>query len=117
MPRAKKSVPSRARRKRMLKRARGFRGMRNNTFKLAKETVQRGWKFAYRDRRRKKRDFRSLWILRINAASRLFGLSYARFLSGLKKAGIRLNRKILAELAVNDMAAFEQLAALAKQSH
>jgi large subunit ribosomal protein L20 len=91
--------------------------MRNNTFKLAKETVQRGWKFAYRDRRRKKRDFRSLWILRINAASRLFGLSYTRFLGGLKKAGIRLNRKILAELAVNDMAAFEQLAVLAKQSH
>lgn len=117
MPRAKKSVPSRARRKRMLKRAKGIRGMRGNTFKLAKETVQRGWKFAYRDRRRKKRDFRSLWILRINAASRLFGLSYARFVGGLKKAGIQLNRKILAELAVNDMAAFEQLAALAKQSH
>ena len=117
MPRAKKSVPSRARRKRMLKKAKGFRGVRSNTFKLAKETVQRGLKFAYRDRRCKKREFRSLWILRINAASRLFGLSYARFLDGLNKAGIRLNRKILAELAVNDMAAFEQLAALAKQSH
>jgi large subunit ribosomal protein L20 len=101
----------------MLKKAKGFRGVRSNTFKLAKETVQRGLKFAYRDRRRKKREFRSLWILRINAASRLFGLSYARFLDGLNKAGIHLNRKILAELAVNDMAAFEQLAALAKQSH
>lgn len=116
MPRVKKSVASRARRKRMLNRAKGVRGMRNNTFKLAKETVERGLRFAYRDRRAKKRSFRELWIIRINAACRLFDISYGRFMGGLKKAGILLNRKVLADLAVTDQKAFESLAAIAKQN-
>ncbi len=116
MPRVKKSVASRARRKRMIQNAKGVRGMRNNTFKLAKETVERGLRFAYRDRRAKKRSFRELWIVRINAACRLFGLSYGRFIGGLNKAGILLNRKILADLAVTDQKAFERLAAIAKEN-
>ncbi|OGS35497.1 MAG: 50S ribosomal protein L20 [Elusimicrobia bacterium RIFOXYB2_FULL_49_7] len=115
MPRVKKSVPSRARRKEILKLAKGARGMRGSTFKLAKETVERGWKYAYRDRRSKKREFRALWILRINAAAHQFGLNYGRFISGLKKAGVILNRKVLANLAVTDAAAFEQLAVVAKE--
>jgi large subunit ribosomal protein L20 len=116
MPRVRKSVASRSRRKRMLRRTKGVQGMRNNTFKLAKETVERGLRFAYRDRRAKKRSFRELWIIRINAGARLFGLSYGRFISGLKKAGILLNRKILADLAVTDQKAFERLAAIAKEN-
>ena len=116
MPRVKKSVASRARRKRMIQNAKGVRGMRNNTFKLAKETVERGLRFAYRDRRAKKRSFRELWIVRINAACRLFDLSYGRFIGGLNKAGILLNRKILADLAVTDQKAFERLATIAKEN-
>ena len=116
MPRVKKSVASRARRKKIIRSAKGYQGMRRNTFKLAKEAVERGWKYAYRDRRGKKRDFRSLWITRINAAARLCGQSYGRFINGLKKAGIELNRKILADLAVTDQKAFEQLAAVAKEN-
>jgi large subunit ribosomal protein L20 len=116
MPRVKKSVASRNRRKVILNLAKGARGMRGNTYKLAKETVERGWKYAYRDRRAKKRKFRELWILRINAAARLCGLSYSRFMSGLNKGGVILNRKVLAELAVNDMPAFERLVAVAKEN-
>ncbi|OGJ86600.1 MAG: 50S ribosomal protein L20 [Candidatus Raymondbacteria bacterium RifOxyA12_full_50_37] len=116
MPRVKKSVPSRARRKKIIKKAKGYYGMRKNTFKLAKEAVERAMRYSYRDRRRRKRDFRSLWIVRINAAAKLFGLSYSRFISGLQKAGISLNRKVLADLAVSDKKAFEQLAALVKQN-
>ena len=116
MPRVKKSVASRARRKKIIKKAKGYQGMRKNTFKLAKEAVERGLRYAYRDRRNKKRNFRALWILRINAAARLCGLSYGRFISGLKKAGISLDRRILADLAVNDQAVFEHLADVAKEN-
>jgi large subunit ribosomal protein L20 len=116
MPRVKKSVASRARRKAMIKKASGYRENRSVTFKAAKEAVERGMRYAYRDRRVKKRDFRALWIVRINAAARLCGLTYGRFINGLKKAGIDLNRKVLADLAVSDAKAFEQLAAVAKQS-
>ncbi|MBL8027939.1 MAG: 50S ribosomal protein L20 [Fibrobacteres bacterium] len=114
MPRVKKSVASRARRKRVLDQAKGYRGFRNNKFKFAKETLERGMKFAYKDRKAKKRSFRELWNMRINAAARMFGLSYSRFMDGLKKGGILLNRKVLADLAVSDLKAFEQLALAAK---
>jgi large subunit ribosomal protein L20 len=116
MPRVNKSVASRARRKRILKKAKGYQGMRKNTYKLAKEAVERGLRYAYRDRKNKKRNFRSLWIVRINAAARLCDLTYGRFMSGLKKAGINLNRRILAELAVTDQSAFKQLASVAKEN-
>ncbi len=116
MPRVKKSVASRARRKRVIDQAKGYRGYRGSKFKFAKETVERGMKFAYRDRKAKKRSFHELWNMRINAAARLFGLSYSRFMSGLKKGGIVLNRKVLADLAVSDIKTFEQLAVAAKSA-
>ncbi|MFH0919542.1 MAG: 50S ribosomal protein L20 [Fibrobacterota bacterium] len=115
MPRVKKSVASRARRKSMIKKAKGYRGNRSVTFVMAKEAVERALRYAYRDRRVKKREFRELWIVRINAAARLVGLTYGRFISGLKKAGVDLDRKVLADMAVNDAKAFGQLAALAKE--
>jgi large subunit ribosomal protein L20 len=115
MPRVKKSVASRTRRRRMIKKAKGYRGNRSVTFVMAKEAVERAMRYAYRDRRAKKRDFRELWIVRINAGARMFGLTYGRFINGLKKAGIDLNRKILADLAVTDSKAFEQLVAVAKE--
>jgi large subunit ribosomal protein L20 len=114
MPRSKNAVASRARRKKVLKAARGYRGGRHTLYRTAKETVERALAYAYRDRRRKKRDFRKLWIARINAAARLNGLSYSRFISGLKKADIDINRKMLAEMAVNDRDGFARLAELAK---
>ena len=106
MPRAKNSVASRERRKKYLKRAKGFYGGRSKLYRTARESVERAMQFAYRDRRRRKRDFRTLWIARINAAARLNGLSYNRFISGLRKANVDVNRKILADLAVNDEKAF-----------
>ncbi len=117
MPRTKNTVAGRARRKRILKAARGYRGGRHALYRTARETVERALVFAYRDRRRKKRDFRKLWIARINAAARLHGLSYSRFIDGLKKAEVDINRKILADLAVNDQEGFARLAELARSAH
>ena len=99
----------------MLKLAQGYRAGRGRLFRTATEAVARALRYAYRDRRTRKRDFRSLWITRINAASRQNGLSYSALINGLNKAGITLNRKILADLAVSDAAAFAQLAEIAKQ--
>jgi large subunit ribosomal protein L20 len=109
MPRTSNKVAAHARHKRILNLAKGYRGGRGRLYKAAKETVERAMKFAYRDRRRKKRDFRSLWIVRINAACRLNGISYSRFIDGLKQKGIEMNRKVLADLAVRDPSAFSQL--------
>lgn len=100
----------------MLKLARGFRGSRKTLFTHAKETVERGWKYAFRDRRVKKRTFRRLWIARINAAARTNGVSYSRLINGLKKANIELDRKILADMAIFDPQAFTQVAELAKRA-
>ena len=116
MPRAKKSVKSRQRRKKVLRAAKGYRGGRGRLVKTASETVDRALKFAYRDRRARKRSFRSLWIMRINAAARQHGLSYSRFMNGLQKANVELDRKVLAGLAVNDPDAFARLADIAKQA-
>lgn len=112
--RVKRGVVSRRRHKRIMKQAKGFRGRRKNCFKLAKDAVERSMQFAYRDRKVKKRDFRRLWIVRINAAARQSGMSYSCFMSGLKKANIALNRKILADMAVRDPQAFAQVAERAK---
>jgi len=116
MPRVKKSVKSRQRRKKILNAAKGYRGGRGKLLRTASETVDRALKFAYRDRRAKKRTFRSLWIMRINAAARQHGLSYSRFIDGLKKANVELDRKVLAGLAVSDPEAFARLAEIAKQA-
>jgi len=114
MPRAKGGPKTRQRRKKVLKQAKGYVGGRRRLYRTAAETVLRAGAFAYRDRRQKKRAARALWIVRINAACRGVGLSYSRFMAGLKKAGILLDRKILAELAVADPAAFAKLAETAK---
>ncbi|MFW6093830.1 MAG: 50S ribosomal protein L20 [Pseudomonadota bacterium] len=113
MPRVKRGVASRARRKKVLKQARGYYGARSRQFKVAKQAVIKAGQYAYRDRRQKKRQFRNLWIVRINAAAREHGLSYSRFIAGLKKAAIEVDRKVLADLAMHEPAAF---AALAEQS-
>lgn len=109
MPRAKGGPKTRQRRKKVLKQAKGYWGGRRRLYRTAAETVLRAGAFAYRDRRAKKREFRALWVLRINAACRALGSTYSSFMNGLKKAGITLDRKILAELAVNDPAAFARL--------
>jgi len=114
MPRVKGGLKTRRRHKRILKKAKGYVGGRHRLYRTAKETLLRAGAFAYRDRRTKKRRFRSLWIVRINAAARAFGLSYSAFMNGLKKAGIALDRKILAELAVKDPDTFAKLAGTAK---
>ena len=114
MPRAKNSVASRARRKKVLKAAKGYYGARSRTFKVAKQAVIKAGQYAYRDRRQRKRQFRALWIIRINAAARAQGLSYSRLMAGLKKAAIAVDRRVLADLAVNQEAAFAALAARAK---
>ncbi|TEY10080.1 50S ribosomal protein L20 [Campylobacter sp. US18a] len=116
MARVKTGVVRRRRHKKVLKLARGFYSGRRKHFRKAKEQLERSLVYAYRDRRRKKRDFRRLWIVRINAACRLNGLSYSRFINGLKKAGIELDRKILADLAMNDAAAFTKIARIAKNA-
>ncbi len=114
MPRSKTVVPGRARRKKILKAAKGnFQG-RRKLYKSALQTVQRAGQFAWEHRRLKKRDFRSLWITRINAAARLNGMSYSTLIAGLKKANVEVNRKLLADLAVKDAAAFAKLAEVAK---
>jgi len=115
MARVKGGYVTRRRRNRMLKLAKGYWGAKHRLFKKAKEQVMRSWMYAYRDRRKRKRDFRRLWIARINAAARQNGLSYSKLMHGLKLAGIEINRKMLAELAVNDINAFNTLAAAAKR--
>jgi len=114
MSRVKRGVASRARRKKVLARAKGYYGQRSRAFRVAKQAVTKAGQYAYRDRRRRKREFRRLWIVRINAAAREHGLSYGRFMSGLKRAGVGLDRKVLADLAVYDSNAFATLAAEAK---
>ncbi|MCY3884324.1 MAG: 50S ribosomal protein L20 [Gammaproteobacteria bacterium] len=116
MSRAKNSVASRARRKKVLKQARGYYGARSRTFKVAKQAVIKAGQYAYRDRRQRKRQFRSLWIMRINAAARQNGITYSRFMNGLKKASINIDRKVLADLAINESAAFAQLVSEAKNA-
>ncbi len=116
MPRTKHGVPSKSRKKKVLKRAKGYFGSRHTLYRPAREAVNRALVYAYRDRRARKRDFRTLWIARINAAARLNGLSYNRFIDGLKKSNVEINRKVLAELAVNDAAGFARLAEMAKES-
>ncbi len=110
MPRAVSNVPRLRRRNETLKAAKGAYGGRSKLYKAAKETVERGWRYAYRDRKNKKRDFRRLWIVRINAAAHQHGMSYSVFINGLKSAGLEIDRKILADIAVRDPAAFGLIA-------
>ena len=114
MPRVKRGVTARARHKKVLALAKGYRGRRKNVFRIAKQAVMKAGQYAYRDRRAKKRVFRALWIARINAASRGLGLTYSKFVAGLKKAQIDIDRKVLAELAVNDPAGFASIFAKVK---
>ncbi len=116
MPRTKRGPVARNRRKKILKLARGYYGAKSKLFKMANQQVMRSMQYAYRDRKQRKRDFRKLWIARINAAARADGLSYSRFINGLKKADVQINRKVLADLAVNDKAAFSQLVEVAKEN-
>lgn len=116
MPRVKRGVTARARHKKVLSQAKGYRGRRKNVFRVAKQAVIRAGQYAYRDRRQRKRAFRALWIVRINAAARECGLSYSRLMNGLNKAGVELDRKVLADIAVFDKPAFAALAEQAKAS-
>ncbi len=116
MPRVKSNVARLARKNKIMKLAKGYWGGRSKLWKAAKESVERAEKYAYRDRRRKKGDFRRLWITRINAAARLHELSYNLLMNGLRKAGVEINRKVLADIAVRDPVAFEQLAEVAKKA-
>ncbi|MBW2108395.1 MAG: 50S ribosomal protein L20 [Deltaproteobacteria bacterium] len=113
MMRVKRGFKARRRRKKILKLAKGYRGGRGKLYRTAADAVDKALQYAYRDRRARKRDFRKLWIARINAAARMNDLSYSRFISGLKQAGVEIDRKILAELAVSDPKAFSHLAAMA----
>lgn|SRR4051812_41809137 len=115
MPRVKGGTVTRRRRKKVLKLAKGYFGSKHRLFKTAKAQVMKSLLYAYRDRRQRKRDFRKLWITRINAAARINGLSYSKLMFGLKEAGVDVNRKMLADLAVNDKTAFAELANVAKQ--
>ncbi|MDR3250754.1 MAG: 50S ribosomal protein L20 [Tannerella sp.] len=115
MPRSVNHVASRAKRKRILKLTRGYFGARRNVWTVAKNTWEKGLTYAFRDRRNKKRNFRALWIQRINAGARLEGLSYSRLMGGLKDAGIEINRKVLADLAMNNPDAFKAIVAKAKK--
>jgi large subunit ribosomal protein L20 len=116
MARAKTVPAGRRRRRKILKAAKGFRGGRSRLYRTAKETLIKSMQYVYRDRRTKKRDFRSLWISRINAAARLNGMSYSTFISGLRKADIEINRKALADIALHDREGFAKLAELAKNA-
>jgi large subunit ribosomal protein L20 len=116
MARVKRGVVARARHKKVLKQAKGYYGARRKVYRVAKQAVIKAGQYAYRDRRTRKRMFRRLWIVRINAAARQFGLSYSRFMDGLNKADIEIDRKVLADLAVHDIAAFGVLAEKAKAS-
>ncbi len=114
MPRVKRGVTARARHKKVIDQARGFRGRRGSAYRLAKEAVMKAGQYAYRDRRQRKREFRALWIARINAAARELGLTYSKLMQGLKKAAVEVDRKLLAELAIADKAAFAKIADQAK---
>ena len=116
MPRAVSNVPRLKRKKQIMQAAKGAYGGRSKLWKAAKETVERGWRYAYRDRKNKKRDFRRLWIVRINAGAHQHGMSYSVFINGLKRAGIEIDRKVLADIAVRDPQAFEQLASAARSA-
>ena len=109
MPRSVNAVASRRRRKKMMKHAKGYFGRRKNVWTVAKNAVEKGWQYAYRDRKNKKRNFRSLWIMRINAAARDNGMSYSQFMGQINKKGIELNRKVLADLAMNHPEAFSEI--------
>jgi len=114
MPRVKSSVTSRRRHKKFLKQAKGYWGGRSRLYRTAREAVERSWSYAFRDRKVKKRDFRGLWISRINAAARIHNLSYSKFIDGLNKANVGLNRKVLADLAVKEPTTFKELIKVAK---
>ena len=114
MPRVKRGVTARAKHKKVLALAKGYRGRRKNVYRIAKQAVMKAGQYAYRDRRQKKRQFRALWIIRINAQARECGISYSRLIDGLKKASIELDRKVLADLAVNNKVAFAAVAEQAK---
>jgi large subunit ribosomal protein L20 len=116
MPRIKRGVVARAAHKKVLRKAKGFRGRRGNVFRVANEAVMRAGQYAYRDRRNRKRDFRALWIARINAAAREHGMTYSVFMNGLKKAAVAVDRKVLADIAVLDKAAFGKFVERAKAS-
>ncbi|HHU51692.1 MAG TPA: 50S ribosomal protein L20 [Firmicutes bacterium] len=116
MARVKGGTVTRQRHKKILKLAKGYRGSKSRIFRAANQQVLKSLAYAYRDRRAKKRDFRRLWITRINAAARMNGLSYSAFISGLKRAGVNINRKVLADLAVHDNQAFQELVGIAKAS-
>ena len=116
MPRVKRGTVARARHKKVLKQAKGFRGRRKNVYRIAKQAVMKAGQYAYRDRRQKKRQFRALWIARINAAVRELGMSYSVFMAGLKRANIDIDRKVLADLAVADKPAFAKIAGQVKAS-
>ena len=114
MARVKRGVQAHARHKKVIRQARGYSGRRKNVYRVAKQAVIKAGQYAYRDRRQRKRQFRALWVVRINAAARLFGLSYSQFIHGLKLAEVEVDRKMLADLAVNDIATFEAIAEKAK---
>ena len=116
MPRVKRGVTARASHKKILKKAKGYYGARSRVFRVAKQAVIKAGQYAYRDRRQRKRQFRALWVIRINAEARVNGLSYSRFINGLNKAEVLVDRKILADLAVRDKFAFAKLAEIAKQA-
>ncbi|MFP4276290.1 MAG: 50S ribosomal protein L20 [Halothiobacillaceae bacterium] len=116
MARVKRGVVARRRHRKVLNRAKGYYGARRKVYRVAKQAVIKAGQYAYRDRRQRKRDFRSLWIARINAAAREHGLSYSRFINGLKRAEVEIDRKVLADLAVHDKAAFKALAEKAQAS-
>lgn len=116
MPRVKRGVTAHARHKKVLEQAKGYRGRRKNVYRVAVQAVTKAGQYAYRDRRQRKRQFRSLWIIRINAAARNHGLSYSQFINGLNRAGVEVDRKMLADLAVHDKDAFARLAAQAGSS-
>jgi large subunit ribosomal protein L20 len=114
MPRVKRGTTARARHKKVFKQTKGFRGRRKNVYRVAKQALMKAGQYAYRDRRVRKREFRALWIARINAAVRELGMSYSTFMAGLKRANIEIDRKVLADLAVSDKAAFNQIASQVK---
>ncbi|HAF01503.1 MAG TPA: 50S ribosomal protein L20 [Methylophilaceae bacterium] len=114
MPRVKRGVIARARHKKVLNAAKGYRGRRKNVYRIAKQAVMKAGQYAYRDRKQKKRQFRTLWIARINAGARELGLTYSRFMNGLRKASVEVDRKVLADLAVFDKAAFAKFVEIAK---
>lgn len=116
MPRVKRGVQARAKHKKVLKAAKGYYGARSRIFRVAKQAVIKAGQYAYRDRRQRKRQFRALWIVRINAAAREHGLSYSRFINGLSKAEVEVDRKVMADMAIHDKVGFTKLAELAKEA-